>query len=147
MKKGYLTIGTALLSLGFFTSQAMAQSEAFCSTTTHSGESKTETGSYSPGSIGQYDYQLWYDHANSASATFYSDGSMSCSFSGAGDYLCRSGLQFNSDKTYDQMGGDIIAEYKLVKKNISGVDYSYVGVYGWMEGVEVDDDSIEKDEA
>ena len=136
MKKGYLSIGTVLLSLGFFTSQAMAQSESFCSTTTHSGESKTETGSYSPGSIGQYDYQLWYDHANSASATFYSDGSMSCTFSGAGDYLCRSGLQFNSDKTYDQMGGDIIAEYKLVKKNISGVDYSYVGVYGWMEGVE-----------
>ncbi len=131
------SLGTvAVLSLGLFSSQALAQTEAFCSTTTHSGESKTETGSYSPGSIGQYDYQLWYDHANSASATFYSDGSMSCTFSGAGDYLCRSGLQFNSDKTYDQMGGDIIAEYKLVKKNISGVDYSYVGVYGWMEGVQ-----------
>ncbi len=137
MKKGYFSVGTAaLLSLGLFTSQTLAQTESFCSATGHSGTSKTETGSYAPGSIGQYDYQLWYDHATSASATFYSDGSMSCKFSGAGDYLCRSGLQFNSDKTYDQMGGDIIAEYKLVKKNISGVDYSYVGVYGWMEGVQ-----------
>ena len=137
MKKGYFFFfSAALLSLGLFTSQALAQTESFCSATGHSGTSKTETGSYAPGSIGQYDYQLWYDHANSASATFYSDGSMSCKFSGAGDYLCRSGLQFNSDKTYDQMGGDIIAEYKLVKKNISGVDYSYVGVYGWMEGVQ-----------
>jgi hypothetical protein len=134
MNKGVFTVRTAaLLFLGLFSTQALAQD--FCSTAAHSGTSKTETGSYSPGSIGQYDYQLWYDHANSASATFYSDGSMSCKFSGAGDYLCRSGLQFNSDKTYDQMGGDIIAEYKLVKKNIQGVDYSYVGVYGWMENV------------
>ncbi len=122
-----------LLSLGFLSTQALAQN--FCSTTGHSGNSKKETGSYAPGSIGQYDYQLWYDHANSASATFYENGSMSCAFSGAGDYLCRMGLQFNSNKTYDQMGGDIMAEFKLVKKNISGVDYSYVGVYGWMEGV------------
>ena len=132
MKKN-LCIGEAvLLAFGLATS---ASAEDFCSTAQHSGTSKTETGSYAPGSIGQYDYQLWYDRATSASATFYSDGSMSCSFQNAGDYLCRSGLQFNSDKTYDQMGGDIIAEFKLVKQSISGVDYSYVGVYGWMENV------------
>lgn len=122
-----------LLSLGVFFSQALAQN--FCSTTGHSGTGRTVSGSYVTGSVGSYDFQLWYDHAQSGSATFYNEGSMSCSFQGAGDYLCRMGLQFNSDKTYDQLGGDIMAEFKLVKQNISGVGYSYVGVYGWMEGV------------
>ncbi len=122
-----------LLSLGFLSTQVLAQN--FCSTTGHSGTGRTVSGSYVTGSVGNYDFQLWYDHAQSGSATFYNEGSMSCSFQGAGDYLCRMGLQFNSNKTYDQMGGDIMAEFKLVKKNISGVDYSYVGVYGWMEGV------------
>ena len=122
-----------LLSLGFLSTQALAQN--FCSTTGHSGTGRTVSGSYVTGSVGNYDFQLWYDHAQSGSATFYNEGSMSCSFQGAGDYLCRMGLQFNSDKTYDQLGGDIMAEFKLVKQNISGVGYSYVGVYGWMEGV------------
>lgn len=122
-----------ILSLGFLFTQALAQN--FCSTTGHSGTGRTVSGSYVTGSVGNYDFQLWYDHAQSGSATFYNEGSMSCSFQGAGDYLCRMGLQFNSDKTYDQLGGDIMAEFKLVKQNISGVGYSYVGVYGWMEGV------------
>ncbi len=122
-----------ILSLGFLSTQVLAQN--FCSTTGHSGTGRTVSGSYVTGSVGNYDFQLWYDHAQSGSATFYNEGSMSCSFQGAGDYLCRMGLQFNSDKTYDQLGGDIMAEFKLVKQNISGVGYSYVGVYGWMEGV------------
>ena len=122
-----------ILSLGFLSTQVLAQN--FCSTTGHSGTGRTVSGSYVTGSVGNYDFQLWYDHAQSGSATFYNEGSMNCSFQGAGDYLCRMGLQFNSDKTYDQLGGDIMAEFKLVKQNISGVGYSYVGVYGWMEGV------------
>ncbi|MBR2074290.1 MAG: glycoside hydrolase family 11 protein, partial [Fibrobacter sp.] len=122
-----------ILSLGFLSTQVLAQN--FCSTTGHNGTGRTVSGSYVTGSVGNYDFQLWYDHAQSGSATFYNEGSMSCSFQGAGDYLCRMGLQFNSDKTYDQLGGDIMAEFKLVKQNISGVGYSYVGVYGWMEGV------------
>ena len=124
-----------LLSLGLFSTQVLAQSESFCSTTGHEGTGTTRSGTYATGSVGNYDYQLWYDHAQSGSATFYPGGSMSCSFQGAGDYLCRMGLQFNSDKTYDQMGGDIIAEFKLVKQNVRDVGYSYVGVYGWMEEV------------
>ena len=61
---------------------------------------------------------------------------MSCAFQGAGDYLCRSGLSLQSDgKTYSQYSGDLVAEYKLVKKNVKNVNYSYVGVYGWMENV------------
>ena len=76
-----------LLSLGFLSTQVLAQN--FCSTTGHSGTGRTVSGSYVTGSVGNYDFQLWYDHAQSGSATFYNEGSMSCSFQGAGDYLCR----------------------------------------------------------
>ena len=109
-------------------------STEFCKDAQHTGDKKTENGN-KVGSINGIGYELWYDRATSGSATFYSDGSMSCSFQNAGDYLCRSGLSFNSDKTYKELDGDMLAEYKLVKQNVNGADYSYVGVYGWMEGV------------
>ena len=138
MNKGVFTVRTAtLLFLGLFTMQVFAQN--FCSSAAHSGTSTNVTSPSWPnnrGYIGDYHYELWYDYASPGSATFYSDGSMSCAFQGAGDYLCRSGLSLQSDgKTYSQYSGDLVAEYKLVKKNVKNVNYSYVGVYGWMENV------------
>ena len=121
------------LLLGLFFSQVLAQDA--CSANNLSSSSESANGTYVIGYAGVYSYQLWYDHGQSGSAKFYNDGAMSCSFSGVGDYLCRMGLQFNSDKTYDKLGGDIIAEFRLDKQNIQGVNYSYVGVYGWMEHV------------
>ena len=125
-----------VLSLGLLSTQALAQSENFCNTTGHSGQSVQLTYN-TTGEIGGNGYELWCDSkTQSCKATFYADGSMNCQFQGADDYLCRSGLKLQSDgKTYNQYGGDILAEYKLVKNSSSGVDYSYIGVYGWMENV------------
>jgi len=100
----------------------------FCSVTKHSGTSVTET-SNKVGSINGIGYELWSDSGNN-SATFYSDGSFSCSFRNAKDYLCRTGLSFDSTKTHSQIG-HMYADFKLVKQNIQNVDYSYVGIYGW----------------
>ena len=49
---------------------------------------------------------------------------------GAKDYLCRAGLSFNSDKTHTELG-HMKADFKLVKSNLSGIQYSYIGIYGW----------------
>jgi peptidoglycan/xylan/chitin deacetylase (PgdA/CDA1 family) len=100
----------------------------YCSTAKHSGQSVTEY-SNKVGNIGNVGYELWADSGNN-SATFYSDGSFSCTFQNAKDYLCRSGLSFDSTKTHDQLG-HMYADFKLVKQNIQNVDYSYVGIYGW----------------
>jgi len=107
---------------------ASVYAQDFCSSAQHSGTSVMET-SNKVGSIGDVGYELWSDSGNN-SATFYSDGSFSCSFSNAKDYLCRSGLSFDSTQTPDQIG-ELIADFKLVKESIQNVDYSYVGVYGW----------------
>jgi len=113
----------AVLSL---VTSTLAQS--FCSSSSHSGQS-TKTSGNKTGSIGSVGYEMWADSGNN-SATFYSDGSFSCSFSRAKDYLCRSGLSFDSTKTHSQIG-HLYADFKLVKQNIANVDYSYVGIYGW----------------
>jgi len=105
-----------------------ALAQDFCQSAAHSGEQKKET-SNAVGNIGGVGYELWADSGNN-SATFYSDGSFSCTFQNAGDYLCRSGLSFDSTQTPDQIG-QLTADFKLVKSDIQNVGYSYVGVYGW----------------
>ena len=113
----------ALLSVA-----ATALAQDFCNAGGHSGQS-VECTSNKTGNIGGVGYELWSDSGNN-SATFYSDGSFKCSFQGAGDYLCRSGLSFDSTKTPAQIGR-LKADFKLVKGNVSGAQYSYVGIYGW----------------
>ena len=114
------------------TSAAFAQD--FCSNAQHSGQKVTITSNQT-GKIGDIGYELWDENGHGGSATFYSDGSMDCTITGAKDYLCRAGLSLGSNKTYKELGGDMIAEFKLVKSGASNVGYSYIGIYGWMEQV------------
>jgi len=107
---------------------SVANAQSFCSNSKHSGQSVKIT-SNKVGDIGGIGYELWADSGNN-SATFYEDGSFSCSFQSAKDYLCRSGLSFDSTKTHEELG-HMYADFKLVKQNIQNCDYSYVGVYGW----------------
>ncbi|OUM61808.1 glycoside hydrolase family 11 protein, partial [Piromyces sp. E2] len=100
----------------------------YCNSAGHSGYSVTEN-SNKVGNINGISYELWSDSGEN-SATFYSDGSFSCIFQNAMDYLCRTGLSFDSTKTYSQIG-HMYAEFKLVKQNVQNVDYSFVGIYGW----------------
>ncbi len=133
MKKllGVTKIGL-VLTFGLV-SGAFAQD--FCSNAQHSGQ-KVTISSNQTGKIGDIGYELWDENGHGGSATFYSDGSMECDITGAKDYLCRAGLSLGSNKTYKELGGDMIAEFKLVKSNAQNVGYSYIGIYGWMEGVE-----------
>ncbi|WP_295682043.1 glycoside hydrolase family 11 protein [uncultured Fibrobacter sp.] len=121
-------IGASALCVAFAASGALAQD--FCQTAAHSGSkvevSTNKVDKFSNG-IG---YELWNEGGNGGSATFYDDGSFSCKMTGAKDYLCRAGLSFNSDKTHEEIG-HMKADFKLVKGNLSGIDYSYIGIYGW----------------
>ena len=121
-------IGASALCVAFAASGALAQD--FCQTAAHSGSkvevSTNKVDAFSNG-IG---YELWNEGGNGGSATFYDDGSFNCKMTGAKDYLCRAGLSFNSDKTHQEIG-HMKADFKLVKGNLSGIDYSYIGIYGW----------------
>jgi len=123
-----MRISKALQILFALATPYVANAQNFCTSAQHSGQSEKVT-SNKVGSIGGIGYELWADSGNN-SATFYSDGSFSCSFQQAKDYLCRSGLSFDSTQTHQQIG-HMYADFKLVKQNIQNVDYSYVGIYGW----------------
>ena len=126
MKKGYFSVGTAaLLSLGLFTSQALAQD--FCNAS-HSGTNVKETVN-TTGTIGDVGYELWGEKGDQ-SATFYSDGSMYCEFNGNKDYLCRSGMSYDCTQTYDQLG-HLYADFSVKISGTSNINYSYIGIYGW----------------
>ena len=127
--KSGVKVGLAL-TLGV----AGAYAQDFCSNAQHSGQKVTITSNQT-GKIGDIGYELWDENGHGGSATFYSDGSMDCTITGAKDYLCRAGLSLGSTQTYKELGGDMIAEFKLVKSGASNVGYSYIGIYGWMEGV------------
>ena len=136
-KRSFSFGGVALLSLGLFTSQALAQD--FCTSGTHSGTSTKTYGTQKNdeyqtiSKIGDYDYELWYRGGNGASnATFYSDGSMKCSAVNSHDYLCRSGLSFNSDKYYTELD-HMYADFKVSWSGAKNIGYSFIGIYGWSE--------------
>ncbi|MBR6378535.1 MAG: glycoside hydrolase family 11 protein [Fibrobacter sp.] len=132
------SLGTvAVLSLGLFSSQALAQD--FCTSGTHSGTSAKTNGTQrndeyqTISKIGNFDYELWYRGGNGASsATFYSDGSMECSAVNSDDYLCRSGMSFNSDKYYTELG-HMYADFKVSLSGQQNIGYSFIGIYGWSE--------------
>ena len=132
MKKYFSTAKIGLALAFGLASGAFAQD--FCTNAQHSGQ-KVTISSNQTGKIGDIGYELWDENGHGGSATFYSDGSMECDITGAKDYLCRAGLSLGSNKTYKELGGDMIAEFKLVKSNAQNVGYSYIGIYGWMEGV------------
>ncbi|OUM66113.1 glycoside hydrolase family 11 protein [Piromyces sp. E2] len=116
------------IPLVFTLAAGIVSAQDFCQIAEHSGKGITET-EIKVGSIGDIGYEIWYDKGDN-SATFYEDGSFSCSFKNTKDYLCRTGLSFDSTKTHDEIG-HMYADFKLVKQNIKDVDYSYVGIYGW----------------
>lgn len=125
---------TGLVFAFVLSPSVFAQTESFCSDAKHSGQS-VKISSNQTGKIGDIGYELWDENGSGGNATFYSDGSMDCYITSAKDYLCRAGLSLNSDKTYNQLDGDMVAEFKLIKTSGQNVQYSYIGVYGWMEGV------------
>eukprot|EP00833_Pecoramyces_ruminatium_P013882 jgi/Orpsp1_1/1187914/evm.model.d7180000061121.1 len=108
----------------------VASEPDFCSATGHKGKSLKITKNKS-GILNGIGYELWAEGGTN-SATFYEDGSFSCSFEKSKDYLCRSGLSFDDTKTHKELG-HMYADFKLVKQNVHDVSYSYVGVYGWTK--------------
>lgn len=136
MLKANLFKAGVLMAFGLSAS-AFAQTESFCSTTTHSSSAqKKEVSRNEVGKVGNIGYELWDENGNGGGkAIFYDDGSMDCYITNAKDYLCRAGLSLGSTQTYDQLNGDMVAEFKLIKTPGNNVQYSYIGVYGWMENV------------
>ncbi|MCQ2061097.1 MAG: glycoside hydrolase family 11 protein [Fibrobacter sp.] len=127
-----------VLGLGLVATGAFAQD--FCNTS-HTGNPVVSAYSVSAGQdkgdindVGNYSYEQWTKSGN-VSAKFYPDGSFSCTFSDADDYLCREGILYGKDSGKNPLTvGQLNVDFSLNQfTNAGGISYAYVGVYGWMQ--------------
>src|SRR6185312_9994376 len=78
---------------------------------------------------GNYAYELWTDGTGSGCMTVYNkDANFSATWTNAGDFLARIGLQFDQTKTPAQIG-TLSSDFAETKTGNTGL--VYVGIYGW----------------
>ena len=129
MKKGFFSVGTAaLLSLGLFTSQALAQTTLNCSNSTDQQF----------GSGAGYDYELWSESGvGNATMTLNpstdNGGAFSVEWSGTINMLARSGKRWGKDQDGKAVAlqslGNITSEFDVEWSSSDNV--KYLSVYGW----------------
>ena len=144
MKKGYFSVGTAaLLSLGLFTSTYAA--DACSDAMGHSGNGmKVNVSCGNDGScqgLGKisgtsWGLEEWYSGGGNNSMTYYSNGTFSAEWSGAGDFLARVGFQYDNNLV-DHKTKHYAVDYKYTKQSQSA-GYGYIGVYGWTRNPDVE---------
>ena len=88
--------------------------------TTHSGNSQ--------GTAAGLTWQLWMN-GSGGTMTTYSTPAFSANFNNSGDFLARIGLSWGNGKAYTSLG-TVTADFAETKTG-SGVNYSYIGIYGW----------------
>ena len=80
------------------------------------------------GTVDGQNWFMWYSGSGGCITT-YSDGAFKATWNNSGDFLARSGLQFDETKTFDQYG-TIAADMAFTKTGTGG-SYSFIGIYGW----------------
>jgi len=80
------------------------------------------------GNIDGQNWFMWYSGSGGCITTF-PQGGFKATWNNSGDFLARSGLQFDETKTFDQYG-TIGADLAFTKTGTGG-GYSFIGIYGW----------------
>ena len=94
---------------------------------------QNKTGNTSTG----YQYEIWRD-GNGGSLTLYpKDACFRAEWNNAGDFLGRVGKTFNKP-AWNNIGGDLVANYAYKKSGNDGGTYSYIGIYGWMDNPQIE---------
>ncbi|MET0791049.1 MAG: glycoside hydrolase family 11 protein [Polyangiaceae bacterium] len=86
------------------------------------------SSSNASGKAAGLDWTIW-SNGSGGSITTYDVEAFSAAWNNSGDFLARTGLQWNASKTYDAYG-TITAQF-AAKKTGTGGGYSYIGIYGW----------------
>jgi len=73
---------------------------------------------------------VWSNQTSGSITTYATAAAFSATWNNSGDFLARSGLQFNNTKTYSEYG-TITAQFAESKSATQAPPYSYIGIYGW----------------
>jgi hypothetical protein len=103
-----------------------------CTMTTPLTGGKQQCSSQGQGKMPDgYQWTLWSSGGGGCITPYETGCAFKATWNNSGDFLARAGLQWNSTKTYDQLG-TITADYAF-KKSGSGGSWSYIGIYGWSK--------------
>jgi hypothetical protein len=81
---------------------------------------------------GGYSWTIWSSGSGGCITTYDNQGcAFKATWNNSGDFLARTGLGWNSTKTYTQLG-TITATFAETKTGTGG-GYSYIGIYGWSK--------------
>ena len=81
---------------------------------------------------GGYSWTIWSSGSGGCIITYDNQGcAFKATWNNSGNFLARTGLGWNSTKTYDQIG-TISVEFAETKTG-SGGGWSYIGIYGWTK--------------
>jgi hypothetical protein len=101
-----------------------------CSATAPTGGTK-ECSSNASGTVNGNTWTIWSSGSGGCMTPYGEGAAFNATWNNSGDFLAREGLQWNSTKTYTQLG-TISATFSESKTGSAG-GYSYVGIYGWSE--------------
>jgi hypothetical protein len=95
------------------------------------GSGTSHCSSGASGSVSNFTWTIWSSGSGGCLVTYGVGAAFKGTWNNSGDFLARVGFQWNSDKTFDQLG-TIEADYAQ-KKTGSGGGYSFIGIYGWSK--------------
>jgi endo-1,4-beta-xylanase len=75
------------------------------------------------------DWTIWSNGSAGSITTYANAEAFSATWANSGDFLARLGMNWQSNKTYTELG-TITAEFAETKTGTGG-GYSYIGIYGW----------------
>ncbi len=101
-----------------------------CSGTAPTGGAK-ECSSNASGTVNGDTWTLWSSGSGGCMTPYGVGAAFNATWNNSGDFLAREGLQWNSTKTYTQLG-TISATFAETKTGSAG-GFSYIGIYGWSE--------------
>ncbi|MCQ2210641.1 MAG: glycosyl hydrolase family 8 [Paludibacteraceae bacterium] len=109
-----------------------------CSQTTKLSGGRTISNKNEKGNTGNgYQYEIWRDGNGGELMLYNKDACFKASWNNAGDFLGRVGKTFNNPK-WNNLGGNLVAEYAYTKSGDDGNSYSYIGIYGWMDSPQIE---------
>lgn len=79
-----------------------------------------------------WSWNIWMSGSGGCITTYNKECAFKATWNGSsGDFLARTGYQWNSTKTHSQIG-TLTADYSFTKTGTGG-GYSYIGIYGWTK--------------
>lgn len=130
--KGVNSKVAVMIIVAFFFMNAQTGAQETCPESTPLSGGTSHCSSNAQGSMSDgYTWTIWSSGSGGCIITYKEGCAFKATWKNSGDFLARAGLQWNSTKTYNQIG-TLSTDFAFTKTGTGG-GYSYIGIYGWSK--------------